>query len=128
MTAPGRPPHGGIEEQSFDGVVESDARRAKPRALPGLRGGMIPFEDAQSGGSQRIAVGESIESGAEHDVRANSALKHGRGELIFGVAAAGGDRDREWIAEDPRLIEKLMLRSPDGDTLGGPAGRCVLDG
>ncbi len=100
MTAPGKAPHGGIEERSFDGVVESDARRAKSRALPGLRGGMIHFEDTQSRGS----------------------------ELIFGVAAAGGDRDREWIDEDPRLIENQTLRWPDGDTLGGPAGRCVLDG
>jgi hypothetical protein len=34
---------------------------------------------------------ERIESSAEHDVLADSPLKHGRGELIFGIAAAGSD-------------------------------------
>lgn len=105
---------------------------------------MIHLEDVQPAGSERIAVGKRIQSGAQHHVLANAAFE-GLGKLILGVPAAyreeRAQRSREgllgigWlfrfaarnrhgqrIFEDPRLVDKLMRRTPHGDTLRGPAG------
>jgi len=67
-----------------------NASFSKARSLPFLRRGMIHFEDMQSRGSQRISVGEGIESSAQHDVLANTPLD-GASKVIFGETAARRD-------------------------------------
>jgi hypothetical protein len=109
-----------------------DASLPESCAFPCLGGGMIHFKDMQSGRSQRITVSERVESRAQHDILANSPL-NGCGELILGVAAAGGDecsegarkgrlglsdgvragdRNRQRIVEDRWFILDLMRRAP----------------
>ncbi len=119
-------------------------------AFPFLCGRMIDFEDVESGGSPRIAIGESIKPRAEHDILANSTLDGVR-ELIFSIAAAHGDecsqgareglggcgrrfgfvtgdRDGERIVEHTGIVEDLVGRAAHGHTLGSTAGLSVLHG
>ena len=121
----------------------------KHPALPLLGGGEVDFKDAELG--EGVAAGEGIEARAEDHVLAQAG-GDGLGEMVFGVAAAGGheaaevaghgvgsafeialiagadEADGDGIVEDGRMVHELVRGAADGDAECGAAGFAVLHG
>ena len=86
----------------------------KLRAFPFLRRGMIHFEDVQSGGSEWIAVGERVESSAQHDVLTNAAFAR-PSELILRITAAHSEERAQRPREGRAGIGPAASDSRSGD-------------
>lgn len=137
-----------IDRGERQGAGNADSCVAEPLPLPFLGSRMIDLDDAESGGFERIAIGEGVESSAEHDVLPDTALD-GAGKLILRVAAAygnecpqgarermrggggrfgfgAGNRGGERVLEYQRPIENLVGRAPHRHPLSGPARLHVL--
>ena len=111
---------------------------------------MVDLEDAQATCRMRVAQPEGLESGAQHDRLAHTAL-HGLGQRLLGEAAARGDEQaqrpqalvarplvgleaaldaenlaREGIAKDATLLQQLMRGAMPGGSARGEARPIVL--
>lgn len=126
-----------------------DGRSEEQLAFPGLRGGMIHFENADGAG-ERAAVGVGIETRAEDHDLAHIA-RDGGADRILGETGAKGDEEAhseaggvlggftndgvgvcsedgegQRIREDAALFQDLMRGSMGSGGPGGPAWLCGI--